>query len=249
MKQLSFESIENGTITTHTLDESYVSQNTLDLSMSEISTITFPSNFSICHRLVLHSNRITGFPNSIFHSDMLTNLLELNLSRNKLKSIPIEIGLLINLQELYLDSNSIDRLPQSLGSCQSLEILDVSYNNLKTLPVEILELKKLRRIFVGFNSFNILESKPGKSIKLLSLKDLAFQSSATLLHESSTIKPIILPNHIYSDLRTPAPYQCSECKKPLWIPIKDYTLKNFNQVPCILESLYCSPVHLQDKFV
>ena len=248
MKQLlSFQSIENGIVCSHIIDnpEASVSQNTLDLSMSEISSITFPLNFSVCHKILLHLNRISAFPKSIFQSDMVSTLLELNLSRNNLKSIPPEIGLLVNLKELYLDSNSIDRLPQSFDTCHSLQILDVSYNNLKCVPVELLRLKKLRTIFAGFNSFNILDTKPGKSIKLPSLKDLAFQAAATVLHESSTTAFKIVPNHILSDLMRPAPYKCSACKRPLWIPMKDYALKMFNQVPLILESLYCSPVHFK----
>lgn len=242
---LTFQIKQDGIFSERTIDnvEEHIREGSLDLSMSEITSITFPSKFSNCHRILLHLNQIAAFPMSIFHSEITLSLVELNLSRNNLKTIPYEIGLLENLKELYLDSNLIERLPQSFDTCYSLQILDVSYNRLQFIPVEILELKKLRTIFAGFNAFNILDTKPGRSNRMLSLQDMAFQASA--INYTPTINKTNIPLHIHSDLSRPAPFKCSACKKPLWIPMKEYSLKIFNQVPFILESLYCSPVHFK----
>lgn len=245
---LKFQVLENDTLTNHTVEnaEETIREGTLDLSMSEITAIHFPSQFSKCHRILLHLNRISAFPMSIFHSDLKQSLVELNLSRNNLTIIPNEIGHLTNLKELYLDSNSIERLPQSFENCTCLQILDISYNRLRFIPVEILELKRLRTIFAGSNLFNVLDTKPGKVSKVLSLQDLAFQASAMTIHNTpSILDRIDIPVRMHSSLSRSAPYKCSSCKQPLWVPIKEYSLKIFNQVPFILESLYCSPTHCQ----
>ena len=49
------------------------------------------------------------------------HLQKLNLSDNKLISIPMEIGKLINLQELNLSRNQLTSIPPELGNLKTLE--------------------------------------------------------------------------------------------------------------------------------
>ena len=249
---LSFQAIENGVGVNHALaelDDQILRGTTLNLSMSDIKTIRFTEKLDCCDRILLHLNQISVFPKSVFQSSIANNLIELNLSRNQLRIIPNEISTLVNLKELYLDSNRIENLPQSLGDCDSLQILDISYNLLRSIPIEIVKLKKLGTIFASFKSFNVLDTKPSKAIKRLSLRELSFQASALLIQDVDTNrianKLKYIPDHILSDLCRLAPYKCSACKTLLWIPMKEYSLVNLNQTPLIVESLYCSPLHFK----
>lgn len=66
-----------------------------------------------------------------------TNLLHLDLRKNKLKSLPPEIGLCSALEELYLSGNEIGEggLPPELSQCKNLLELHVAQNLLPSFPV------------------------------------------------------------------------------------------------------------------
>ncbi len=65
----------------------------------------------------------------------------LDLSRQELKTLPIEIGQLKNLQKLYLDYNQLTTLPQEIGQLKNLKWLYLYSNQLATLPKEIEEFE------------------------------------------------------------------------------------------------------------
>ena len=58
----------------------------------------------------------------------LSRLTNLNVDRNRLHELPIEIGLLGSLNVLSLRENKLTLLPQELGDCGELHVLDVSGN-------------------------------------------------------------------------------------------------------------------------
>lgn len=57
------------------------------------------------------------------------------LSNNKLKQLPIEIGLCKTLLELDVSSNVITHLPPQLGQVSSLKCLNAQNNLLIELPL------------------------------------------------------------------------------------------------------------------
>ena len=61
----------------------------------------------------------------------LGNLLELNLTRNQLTSLPPEIKLLNNLRSLNFSNNLLEELPKSIQKMTNLQILDISGNRLR----------------------------------------------------------------------------------------------------------------------
>ncbi|KAK4395870.1 Plant intracellular Ras-group-related LRR protein 7 [Sesamum angolense] len=89
------------------------------------------------------------FPDEIL--DLEGSVRTLDLTRNKLVDIPMEISKLINLQRLVLADNLIGRLPMNLGKLQSLKVMTLDGNRVTTLPDELGQLVKLERLSISGN--------------------------------------------------------------------------------------------------
>ena len=61
-------------------------------------------------------------------------ITELNISGNKLTTLPQEICNLINLQNFSCSINKLTILPSEIGNLINLQHFDCSNNNLTTLP-------------------------------------------------------------------------------------------------------------------
>jgi Leucine-rich repeat (LRR) protein len=71
----------------------------------------------------------------------------LNFGENKLTSLPEDlIGQFTELRELYLYRNKLESLPGDIGTLGSLEKLSISKNNLKALPENVGELASLQEL-------------------------------------------------------------------------------------------------------
>jgi Leucine-rich repeat (LRR) protein len=69
-----------------------------------------------------------------------TSLTSLDLSKNKISTLPRTVQNLHNLVELNLDGNPIETLQPSLGTLTSIEVLLVdSYLNIQIPPKEVTE--------------------------------------------------------------------------------------------------------------
>lgn len=86
----------------------------------------------------------------------LSNLTELNVSRNNLVSLPECIGTLSQLTKLNASNNSLVSLPKYIGTLSQLTKLDVSDNALKHLPEDIGTLSQLTELNVSYNSLTDL---------------------------------------------------------------------------------------------
>tara|TARA_B100000959_G_C14959635_1_gene615229 strand:+ start:1915 stop:2319 length:405 start_codon:yes stop_codon:yes gene_type:complete len=79
----------------------------------------------------------------------LTDLTEIDLTKNNLTELPDCIGDLTNLTCLDLTSNNLTELPESIGNLINLEEFGFPWNQITTLPESIGNLISLRT--VGFN--------------------------------------------------------------------------------------------------
>src|SRR3972149_2481028 len=87
--------------------------------------------------LDLSSLSLTSLP-PIFNTDpFIKRLTKLDISHNRLTSLPAEIGRLQALQELHVRSNQLTSLPAEIGGLRALKDLHVSGNQLTSLPAEI----------------------------------------------------------------------------------------------------------------
>lgn len=88
-----------------------------------------------------------------------TNLVELDISRNKLKSLPVQIRQLVHLRVLNLTSNELTEIPQELYSLTELQILSLSQNQIQVIPEDLpLALPNLITLRVAANLIDTLPS-------------------------------------------------------------------------------------------
>ena len=87
--------------------------------------------------LDLSCERLTSLPTELGN---LTNLSTLNLARNLLTSVPAELGNLTNLRMLDLSGNELTSVPAELGRLTGLETLNLADNQIQSLPKEFLNL-------------------------------------------------------------------------------------------------------------
>lgn len=113
----------------------------------------------------LSKNSITEFPKDV--EKVKGNIRSLDLSVNKLKSIPDYIGSFTNLKHVNLSSNRLNTLPQTIGDLRKLETLDVSSNCLTSLPTTLEKLANLRTLVLKDNA---LTSFPLQIVQLKHLE-------------------------------------------------------------------------------
>ena len=78
-------------------------------------------------------------------------VISLDLSFNRLRFIPDEIGKLSRMTNLNCENNDIESLPESMGKLRLLKVLKVSKNNLTSLPTSIGKCRKLTELYVDNN--------------------------------------------------------------------------------------------------
>ncbi|XP_049591596.1 leucine-rich repeat-containing protein 18 [Syngnathus scovelli] len=126
-------------------------------------------------RLTLSNMGITIFPKCIFK---LTNMDELDLSRNHIQKIPEGIGKLSSLRWLDLHSNKLESVPESIGKLAGLTYLNLCNNRLTSsgLPTTLASLKNLTSLNLGLNKLDALlpTMVPMESLQELGLFDNLF---------------------------------------------------------------------------
>ncbi|GAA0145363.1 scaffold/adaptor protein [Lithospermum erythrorhizon] len=99
----------------------------------------------------------------------LSNIVELNLSRNRIMALPLTIGSLKSLKKLDVHSNQLINLPDCFTELINLTDVDLHANNLKSLPASFGNLINLMNLDLSLNRFVHLPDVIGS---LCSLKRL-----------------------------------------------------------------------------
>ncbi|KAL1416128.1 hypothetical protein MTO96_006399 [Rhipicephalus appendiculatus] len=124
---------------------------TLNVSFNELATLPPEIPFRLPHLRVLDLsyNRLKSLPDSV---GFLFHLEELLVPFNQLESIPDSIIYLKVLQKLDLSHNCIKQLPDNLGKVTTLAKLNVSHNKLASLPKSLGKLPNLKTILTAGNA-------------------------------------------------------------------------------------------------
>ncbi|XP_041467812.1 leucine-rich repeat-containing protein 58-like isoform X3 [Lytechinus variegatus] len=101
-------------------------------------------------------------------------LTVLNLSNNRLVSLPEEIGLLGGLEQLFLQYNCLEKLPKCIGNFSRLQELDCKNNHLQSLPSTLGRLSVLVILNVTNNLMTEMTSSVGQ---LTHLEELCAHSN------------------------------------------------------------------------
>lgn len=102
--------------------------------------------------LNLSNQKLTSIPLYVFD---LVNIEELNVSNNSLSgAIQSQIGQLVNLKVLNISNNLMTGVPAEIGKLQNLEFLDLSNNKLTGLPNELGNLKNLKTLNLSGNLYS-----------------------------------------------------------------------------------------------
>ncbi|KAF5221265.1 hypothetical protein ECC02_005679 [Trypanosoma cruzi] len=123
----------------------------------EIDDLSWEEEINKCREngspeLLLYRFDLTSVPREVFDPPLL-HVVSLDLSYNKLTSIPHELSFLHKLRSLVIASNELSELPDSLGNLSQLERLDVSHNQLQQLPQSFMYLYNLATLSMDYNNF------------------------------------------------------------------------------------------------
>lgn len=66
-----------------------------------------------------------------------SNLIELDISKNRLSQLPIQISQLVHLRILNATSNQLTEIPKVLYALKELQVLNLSQNQIKVIPEEM----------------------------------------------------------------------------------------------------------------
>merc|ERR1711892_8280 len=103
-------------------------------------------------------------------ADLSETLKVLHLQKNKIQSLPSELGCLRLLELLMLSENSLLSLPDSLANLQRLKRLDLRHNKMEgTLPPVIYQLHSIVQLFLNYNKLTTIPDEIGELTSLSSL--------------------------------------------------------------------------------
>ncbi|KAJ8714547.1 hypothetical protein PYW07_002772 [Mythimna separata] len=172
----------------------------LDLSNNAIEKI--PPEFGRMPKLseLYLSNNQLGVKGEVdwrwLMGPQITNTLKLlDISGNKLGSLPKSIWKLQKLVTLKLDNNMLDKLPTTMGRMSSLRYLTMTQNELTSLPCGLLQCR-LEYLDLSVNKLDLTETAPEPSkhspweFYIGSLVDLA---SKVVLKHKLFYAPNIIP--------------------------------------------------------
>ncbi|KPP71935.1 volume-regulated anion channel subunit LRRC8C-like [Scleropages formosus] len=163
LRSCALERIPNAVLGLTNLEE-------LDLKENKLMTVEEILSLQHCRQLVtlrLWHNNILYIPENI---NKLLFLETLNLSWNKLRTVPISLFYCTRLRHLNLSHNQLTSLPPEIGTLQSLQYLSVASNSLDSLPDELFFCKRLKGLILTENNLTSLSPRVSNLTRLVRLE-------------------------------------------------------------------------------
>ena len=177
-------------------------------------------------RLDLCGLNLTEFPEEIFE---LADTLEiLNLSGNKLQTLPSDLGRLVNLKILFCSENNFSHLPEVLGDCPKLSMVAFRANKIievypKSLP------PSLRWLILTDNSICELPSTIGhcRNLQKLMLSGNRLQRLPEEMANCTALELIRLAANHFTEL----PSWLLSLPKLSWLAFAGNPCSTFHRTP------------------
>ncbi|XP_077183442.1 volume-regulated anion channel subunit LRRC8E-like isoform X2 [Paroedura picta] len=150
---------------------SLVNLQELDLKDNQLRSIEEIISFQHCRKLMclkLWCNHISTIPD---HIRKLKTLERLDLSHNRIETLPHQLFQCSKLRHLDLSSNNIRAIPAGMGALYNLQHFAISHNSLEALPDELFFCKKLKTLKAGYNKLHRVSQRVG-SLTLLTTLEL-----------------------------------------------------------------------------
>ncbi len=149
--------------------------------------------------LDLSDQRLRSVPDRVCQCEKLQILY---LNNNKLSILPAEIGQLQNLSQLNLFNNQLSTLPAEIGQLQNLSQLYLSSNKFSTLPAEIGQLQNLSQLDLRSNKFSTLPAEIGQlqNLSQLYLSSNQFSTLPAEIGQLQNLSQLDLSSNQFSTL-------------------------------------------------
>lgn len=158
---------------------------------------------SSLEKLSVYDNSIASINGISLLGEGATRLHYLNLGRNNLRKLPMELSKVQTLRTLWVDDNMLDEFPKCLLQLTNLEELRLSGNQITEVPEAISNLTRLRTLALDNNG---LKSVPAGIGKLYALQTLLLrQNELTDLPDEICGLSSLKDLHISSNLMVELP--------------------------------------------
>lgn len=155
------------------------------------------------------TNRVwTDLDSALAHKD---EVIHLDLTKQKLTSIPKEVFLLKNLEILNVGRNKLTKLPIDLNKLEFLRILIAERNKIATFPIAVCSMKNLEQLIINRNVIstiptciqyaqnliyldlwsNTIETVPDEISKLINLKEFDLRGMTYAPEFNARIKALL----------------------------------------------------------
>jgi len=136
----------------------------VDLSFNLITDIPLDLPLSLPHLKIMNlsHNKIVTVPDSIFG---FLHLEYLDLSFNNIETLPAGICLLEKLKKLNLSNNKLKKLPTNIDQLTSLQKINLSCNQLEHLPISMGNIPSLEVVLISDNPLISASTAESKSLQ------------------------------------------------------------------------------------
>ncbi len=94
------------------------------------------------------------------------SVYRLDLSKQKLETVPKEVFKFKNLRELYLNKNKLSQLPHQFKNLKHLKVLDLSKNKFQVFPTQLCSVTSIKQLFLGRNNIQYIPECIGQLVNL-----------------------------------------------------------------------------------